>query len=92
MLEKLGITTMSERGQVVIPQEFREFLGIKPKAKLLVFAMEGNIIIRKLNVPDVRKEWNDIFRRMDKKGLKLNESDVVGETMAYRKGKRRKTS
>lgn len=31
MTEELEVTTMSEKGQVVIPQSIRKELGIKPK-------------------------------------------------------------
>lgn len=31
-----GIATLSERGQIVIPQEAREDLGLKPGDKLIV--------------------------------------------------------
>ena len=90
MLEEPEITTMSEKGQVVIPQDLREYLGIKPKTKLLVFVMEGNIIMRKLDMPDVKKEWRNIFRRMDKKRLELDENDVAKEIKAHRKEKRKR--
>jgi len=90
MLEEPEITTMSEKGQVVIPQDLREYLGIKPKTRLLVFVMEGNIIMRKLDIPDVKKEWRNIFRRMDKKRLKLDENDVIKEIKAHRKEKRKR--
>jgi AbrB family looped-hinge helix DNA binding protein len=92
MLEDPEITTMSEKGQVVIPQNLREHLGIKPKTKLLVFVMKDSIIMKKLDMPDVKKEWNRIFQRMDKKGLKLDESDVTKEIKAHRKVKHKKTS
>jgi len=36
MTEELEVTTMSEKGQVVIPQSIRKELGIKPKTKFLV--------------------------------------------------------
>jgi AbrB family looped-hinge helix DNA binding protein len=90
MLEEPEITTMSEKGQVVIPQDLREYLGIKPKTRLLVFVMEGNIIMRKLDIPDVKKEWRNIFQRMDKKRLKLDENDVIKEIKAHRKEKRKR--
>ena len=32
-----GVVTAGERGQIVIPQEAREDLNIKPKDKLVVF-------------------------------------------------------
>lgn len=89
MLEEPEITTMSEKGQVVIPQDLRKHLGIKPKTRFIVFAIDGNIVMRKLDIPDVKKEWNDIFQRMDKKGLKLGEDDIASEVKAYRKEKKK---
>lgn len=90
MLEEPEITTMSEKGQVVIPQDLRKHLGIKPKTRFIVFAIDGNIVMRKLDIPDVRKEWNKIFQRMDKKGLRIDESVVASEIRAHRKEKRKK--
>lgn len=90
MLEEPEITTMSEKGQVVIPQDLRKHLGIKPKTRFIVFAIDGNIVMRKLDIPDVRKEWSKIFKRMDKKGLRMDESAVASEIKAHRKGKRKK--
>lgn len=90
MLEDPEITTMSEKGQVVIPQELRKHLGIKPKTRFVVFVIGNNIVMRKLDIPDIKKEWNSIFQSMDKKGLKLNESDVAAEIKAYRKAKHKK--
>jgi AbrB family looped-hinge helix DNA binding protein len=83
---------MSEKGQVVIPLDLRKHLGIKPKTRFIVFAIDGNIVMRKLDIPDVRKEWNDIFQRVDKKGLTLSESDVATEVKAHRKEKRKKST
>jgi hypothetical protein len=46
--------------------------------------------MRKPSMPDAKKEWNDIFKKMDKKGLKLGKNDVVAEIKAHRKEKRKK--
>lgn len=89
MLEEPEITTMSEKGQVVIPQSLRESLGIKPKTKLVVYALKGTIVMKKLEIPDLKKEWSSIFQSMDKKGLKLDEGDVAVEIKNHRK-KRKK--
>ncbi|HEV2193810.1 MAG TPA: AbrB/MazE/SpoVT family DNA-binding domain-containing protein [Nitrosopumilaceae archaeon] len=90
MLEDPEITTMSEKGQVVIPQELRKHLGIKPKTKFVVFVINNDIVMRKLDIPDIKKEWNSIFQSIDKKGLKLDEKDVATEIKAYRKTKHKK--
>jgi AbrB family looped-hinge helix DNA binding protein len=90
MLNEPEITTMSEKGQVVIPQDLREYLGIKPKTKLVVYVIKGTIVMRKLEIPDIKKEWGNIFKSMDKKGLKLDEDNVLAEIKAHRKEKRKK--
>ncbi|MDE2590540.1 MAG: AbrB/MazE/SpoVT family DNA-binding domain-containing protein [Patescibacteria group bacterium] len=92
MLEEPEITTMSEKGQVVIPQDIRRHLGIKPKTRFIVFAINGNIVMRKLDIPDVKKEWSNIFQKMDKKGLDRDESDVASEIKAHRKSKHKKAT
>lgn len=90
MLEDPEITTMSEKGQIVIPQELRKHLGIRPKTKFVVFAIDGNIVMRKLDIPDIKKEWNNIFQKIGKKSLKLDEKDVIAEIKTHRKEKRKK--
>ncbi|MGI0045747.1 MAG: hypothetical protein ACREBB_00975, partial [Nitrosotalea sp.] len=64
--------------------------GIKPKTRFAVFVIDNNIVMRKLDMPDIKKEWNSIFQSMDKKGLKLDENDIAAEIKAYRKTKHKK--
>ena len=81
------VTTISEKGQVVIPQSIRKELGIKPKTKFLVFGRGDTVIMKRLELPDVKKEWEDIFKRMDEKGLKLSEKEIQKEIAASRREK-----
>ncbi len=69
--EEPEVTTISEKGQVVIPQSIRKELGIKPKNKFLVYGKGDTIIMKKLQLPSLKKEWEDIFELMDKKALKI---------------------
>jgi len=86
--EEPEIATISEKGQVVIPQSIRKELGIKPKNKFLVYGKGDTIIMKKLDLPDLKKEWNDIFTIMDKKELKLSEQEIQKEITAARKKQR----
>lgn len=88
MTEEPEITTMSEKGQVVIPQSIRKELGIKPKTKFLVYGRGDTVIMKKLELPDVKKEWEDIFKLMDKKGLKISDKEVLEEIAEARKATR----
>ena len=85
--EEPEVTTISEKGQVVIPQSIRKELGIKPKNKFLVYGRGDTIILKKLELPDLKKEWDDIFKMMDKKDLKITEEEILKEIAAARKTK-----
>jgi AbrB family looped-hinge helix DNA binding protein len=77
--------TISEKGQVVIPQSIRRELGIKPKNKFLVYGRGDTIIMKKLELPSLKKEWEDIFKLMDKKELKMSDEEIQREIAAARK-------
>ena len=85
--EELEVTTISEKGQVVIPKSIRKELGIKPRTKFLVFGRGDTVIMKKLELPDVKKEWGDIFKMMDEKKLKLSEKEIQQEIANSRKEK-----
>ncbi len=88
MSEEPQVTTMSEKGQIVIPQSIRKELGIKPKTKFLVFGKGDTVIMKKLELPDIKKESNEIFRKMDKKNLKISEKEILEEVAESRKRRR----
>jgi AbrB family looped-hinge helix DNA binding protein len=46
--EKVDITIVSEKGQVIIPQTIRKKLGIGPKTKLLIYGYRDAVIMKKL--------------------------------------------
>jgi AbrB family looped-hinge helix DNA binding protein len=88
MSEEPQVTTISEKGQIVIPQSIRRELGIKPKTKFLVYGKGDTVIMKKLDFPDMKKEWNEIFKAMDKKNLKISESEIQNEIGEVRKLRR----
>jgi AbrB family looped-hinge helix DNA binding protein len=65
--EKADVTVVSDKGQVVIPQSIRKKLGIGPKTKLLIYGYEDAVIMKKLEVPDVAKELEALYQRVDKR-------------------------
>ncbi len=85
--EEPEVTTISEKGQVVIPMSIRKELGIKPKNKFLVYGRGDTIIMKKLELPNLKKEWEDIFKMMDKKALKISDEEIQKEIAATRKVK-----
>ncbi len=76
MTEETQVTTISEKGQVVIPQSIRKQMGIKARNKFLVYGKGDTIIMKKLEIPDLKKEWESIFKMMDEKNLKISEEEI----------------
>ena len=88
--EKSNTTVVSSKGQVVIPRAIREKLGIEPQAKLLVYGYRGAVIMKKLTIPDVTKELEEIYEKVDAKIAKhgeLAEKTIDEIIQEYRKGK-----
>jgi AbrB family looped-hinge helix DNA binding protein len=83
--EEPEVTTISEKGQVVIPYSIRKELGIKPKNKFLVYGKGDTIIMKKLEIPNLKKEWDNIFELMDKKELKMSQQEIQKEITTARK-------
>jgi AbrB family looped-hinge helix DNA binding protein len=83
--EKADVTVVSEKGQVLIPQTIRKKLGIGPKTKLLVYGYQDAVIMKKLEVPDVTKELEALYKRIDKRIAKNGEltnkeiNEVIGD-------------
>lgn len=67
-LNFLGSATISERGQVVIPQEAREKLNLEKGEKLLVFDVnEKGILLTKVNT------FEEMAAKMSEKNQEINE-------------------
>ena len=91
-MEKADIVRMSSKGQVVIPQSLRQKLGIGAKSQLLVYRYADALIIKKLDLKDVEKRMETMYRRVDAKNAKygeLTEGDILHEIQKYREEKRR---
>ncbi len=86
------VTTVSDKGQIVIPAHMRNKLGLGPRSKLLVYRMDDTIILKKLAVPEIEKEMRQLWKKVDARIAKygeMSEEDIQEEIEKYRKGKRR---
>jgi len=85
------IIIVSDKGQIVIPAYLRDKLGIKSRSKLLVYGMEDTIILKKLKLPDIKKEMQELWKEVDKafKGKRRpTEAEIQAEIEKYRAEKR----
>lgn len=83
-----GITTMGKRGQVVIPKHLREELGLPERARFVVYGRGDVIVLKRLEIPDIEDEWEEIFEAIDEKGLSLSEEEIAEEIQALRRERR----
>jgi AbrB family looped-hinge helix DNA binding protein len=91
-MEKADIVRMSSKGQVVIPQSLRQKLGIGAKSQLVVYQYADALIMKKLNVKDVEKRLEALYKRIDARNAKygeLTEGDIQQEIEKYRQEKRK---
>ena len=51
----IATTRMSSKGQVVIPEEIREKLGLHPGTQFAVLGARGMIILRPLTPPSIEE-------------------------------------
>jgi AbrB family looped-hinge helix DNA binding protein len=76
--------TLAERGQIVIPKEAREAMGLKPGAKLQIRIADGRLLIEKKVALDLSR-W--VGKAIDD-GLTTNEalSDLRGRPVPWQGG------
>lgn len=89
--EEPDITSVSDKGQVVIPASVRSKLGLKPRSKLLVYAMDDVIVLKKLKLPDMKKEMHALWKEVDAKIAKhggMTEKEIQQEIEKYRSQKK----
>ena len=78
-------TKMSSKGQVVIPEEVRDALGLKAGSKFVVVG-EGDVVILKVITPPSMSDYDDVVqeaRRQARQGG-MKRSDVAAALEAVR--------
>lgn len=77
-MEKIEITSMSSRGQVVIPFDLRKKMKLKEGERFTVFGNKETIILKKLEMPSF-KEFDNLINKTREfaktKGIK--KSDII---------------
>ena len=83
-----AITKMSSKGQVVIPEEVRDALGLKAGSKFVVVG-EGDVVILKVITPPSMSDFDDIIQeaRRQARQAGMKRSDVTAALRAVRAGR-----
>ena len=74
----IDITSMSSRGQVVIPLNLRELMGLKDGEKFAITGKEDTIVLKKIQMPSFNnfdKLMQQTQKFSKKKGLKQKDLD-----------------
>ena len=86
-MSEVEFTKISSKGQVVIPQNIREGMKLKPGTPLAVIEKNGAILLKKIEMPKI-KSWEDTtkpFREAAKKsGFTRSDLDRIIEEVKGR--------
>lgn len=61
------IITMSSKGQIVVPKDLREELGIDRGANFVIFGKDDTLVLKKVKLPSAK----EAFEKIHKWGTKL---------------------
>ena len=77
-MEKIEITSVSSRGQIVIPQSLRNKLEINTGEKFVVIGEDDTIVLKKLEMPAFR----DVDELLNKTRNFVKNRGIKGEDVA----------
>ncbi len=82
----LATTKLSSKGQVVIPEDIRDQLGLKNGDQFVVMAEKDVVILKMISQPEMKKFTSLIKRaRKQAKAAGLKKTDVQKVIMEVRK-------
>jgi AbrB family looped-hinge helix DNA binding protein len=83
---------ITSKGQVTIPQEIRERLGLLPETDV-VFEVDGNAVrIRKAEVPRLRRGQKVVAALRGRGDTRLSTDEIMALTRAPARPRRKKRS
>jgi AbrB family looped-hinge helix DNA binding protein len=84
-MDDAATTRLSSKGQVVIPEQIRQRLGLKPGAQFVVLGDRDVVILKLLHTPDL-SEFDEIVGRARKAAKRAGRTkrDVASAIRAVR--------
>ena len=92
-MEEPEIAVVGTKGQIVIPQQLRKELKIKPKTKLVVYRRGDKLVVTRLRIPPLADELQTLFREIDdqyKRKKRPTVKEIQEEIQAYRRERKRR--
>jgi AbrB family looped-hinge helix DNA binding protein len=85
-MTKPATTKMSSKGQVVIPEEIRQRLGLKPGIQFVVVGNRDVVILKAISPPSM-EDFDDLIAtaRKQARQAKMKRSDVAEAIAAARR-------
>ena len=85
------VTSVSSKGQVVLPKSVRDALTLNPGSKLIVISDGTNILLKPIDIPDL-SEFESLMEESKNwaKKVGMKKSDISDAIIAVRKGKKAK--
>ncbi len=74
MTEKIEMATVSSRGQICIPNDIREGMGLKEGSKVIFVLTDDSLIMKKVNMQTFEEITKPLKDEARKTGMK--ESDI----------------
>ena len=84
------ITTMSTKGQIVLPKRIRTALNLNAGTQFVVFSDKDNILLKPIKEPNLA-EFEAVLSKFQSwaKEVGVTEADIDGAVKAARKKKRK---
>ena len=85
-MKELASTRMSSRGQVVIPEDIRTTLNLKPGTQFIVLC-EKDVVIFKIITPPTMNEFDSLIKKARKQATQagMKKADVAAAITKVRK-------
>ena len=69
-MESFEVTKLGERGQIVIPQEFRKSMKLEPGEKFIIIGRGETLMFKRLQAPSI-EEFDIMIRKSHARAKKL---------------------
>ena len=84
-MSSIATTKLSSKGQVVIPKEIRERLGLKPGTQFVVLGERGAVILKTISAPAI-EQFDELVAEARRAARKagLRRSDITAAVKKVR--------